>query len=144
MDQLRLFAEQVTTVSLDVGTRGILGGQARVPGVSGTWKTLTETVNQMATNLTSQVRAIANVTSAIAQGDLSKTIDIEAQGEIADLKLTVNTMVSKLNVFASEVTRVSLEVGTRGNLGVQAVVHGVEGTWLGLTNNVGAHFRLLQ
>lgn len=91
VDQLRLFAEQVTTVSLDVGTRGILGGQARVPGVSGTWKTLTETVNQMATNLTSQVRAIATVTNAIAKGDLSKTIDIEAQGEIADLKLTVSS-----------------------------------------------------
>lgn len=107
-----------------------------MPGVSGTWKTLTENVNQMATNLTTQVRCIADVTAAIARGDLSKTIDVDTQGEIAELKETVNAMVNKLNVFASEVTRVSLEVGTEGILGGQAVVGGVEGTWLGLTNNV--------
>lgn len=124
--KLRLFSSEVTRVSLDVGTMGQLGGQAVVTGVEGTWKTLTETVNQMATNLTVQVRSIAIVTSAIAHGDLSKTIDAQVEGEMATLKETVNDMVFKLRVFSSEVTRVSLEVGTKGQLGGQAVVLGVE------------------
>ncbi|KAL8281120.1 hypothetical protein RQP46_006478 [Phenoliferia psychrophenolica] len=134
--KLRLFSSEVTRVSLDVGTMGQLGGQAVVTGVEGTWKTLTETVNQMATNLTVQVRSIAIVTSAIAHGDLSKTIDAQVEGEMATLKETVNDMVFKLRTFSSEVTRVSLEVGTKGQLGGQAVVLGVEGTWKELTDNV--------
>ncbi|KDE04850.1 hypothetical protein, variant [Microbotryum lychnidis-dioicae p1A1 Lamole] len=134
--KLRLFSSEVTRVSLDVGTMGQLGGQAIVTGVEGTWKTLTETVNQMATNLTVQVRSIAIVTSAIAHGDLSKTIDAQVEGEMATLKETVNDMVYKLRVFSSEVTRVSLEVGTMGQLGGQAVVNGVEGTWREMTENV--------
>lgn len=124
--KLRLFSSEVTRVSLDVGTLGRLGGQAAESEVEGTWKTLTETVNRMATNLTVQVRSIAIVTSAIAHGDLSKTIDVEVEGEMSTLKDTVNDMVLKLRIFSSEVTRVSLEVGTEGILGGQAVVLGVE------------------
>ncbi|KAK4054453.1 histidine kinase osmosensor [Microbotryomycetes sp. JL201] len=134
--KFRVFSSEVTRVSLDVGTKGQLGGQAVVDGVQGTWKDLTDTVNQMATNLTVQVRSIAIVTSAIAHGDLSKTIDVQLQGEMAALKETVNDMVAKLRVFSSEVTRVSLEVGTKGQLGGQAVVFGVEGVWKELTENV--------
>ncbi|GAA6003765.1 uncharacterized protein JCM10292_003365 [Rhodotorula paludigena] len=134
--KLRLFSSEVTRVSLDVGTMGQLGGQAVVTGVEGTWKTLTETVNTMATQLTVQIRSIAIVTSAIARGDLSKTIDAEVQGEMATLKETVNSMVTRLRVFSSEVTRVAKEVGTDGQLGGQAVVHGVEGTWKELTDSV--------
>ncbi|GAA5865813.1 hypothetical protein JCM1840_006258 [Sporobolomyces johnsonii] len=134
--KLRLFSSEVTRVSLDVGTMGQLGGQAVVTGVEGTWKTLTETVNTMATQLTVQIRSIAIVTSAIARGDLSKTIDAEVQGEMATLKETVNSMVMSLRVFSAEVTRVAKEVGTDGQLGGQAVVHGVEGTWKELTESV--------
>ncbi|TNY18500.1 hypothetical protein DMC30DRAFT_402944 [Rhodotorula diobovata] len=134
--KLRRFSSEVTRVSLDVGTMGQLGGQAVVTGVEGTWKTLTETVNTMATQLTVQIRSIAIVTSAIARGDLSKTIDAEVQGEMATLKETVNSMVTRLRVFSSEVTRVAREVGTDGQLGGQAVVHGVEGTWKELTDSV--------
>ncbi|GAA5939996.1 hypothetical protein JCM10213_004903 [Rhodosporidiobolus nylandii] len=138
VQKLRLFSSEVTRVSLDVGTMGQLGGQAVVTGVEGTWKTLTETVNGMASSLTIQIRSIAIVTSAIARGDLSKTIDAEVQGEMATLKETVNTMVSRLRIFSSEVTRVAREVGTDGQLGGQAVVHGVEGTWKELTESVNS------
>src|SRR5690606_26511710 len=112
------------------------GGQAQVPGVSGTWKDLTDNVNSMADNLTTQVRNIAEVTTAVANGDLSKKITVEAQGEIAELKTTINTMVDQLSAFASEVTRVAREVGTEGELGGQAQVPGVSGTWKDLTDNV--------
>ncbi|GAA5979794.1 hypothetical protein JCM5350_002051 [Sporobolomyces pararoseus] len=134
--KLRLFSSEVTRVSLDVGTMGQLGGQAVVTGVEGTWKTLTETVNTMATQLTVQIRSIAIVTSAIARGDLSKTIDAEVQGEMATLKETVNSMVMRLRIFSAEVTRVAKEVGTDGQLGGQAVVRDVEGTWKELTESV--------
>ncbi|BGP55628.1 hypothetical protein JCM8202_004889 [Rhodotorula sphaerocarpa] len=134
--KLRLFSSEVTRVSLDVGTHGKLGGQAVVTGVEGTWRTLTETVNTMARQLTIQIRSIAVVTSAIARGDLSKTIDAEVSGEMATLKETVNSMVSRLRVFSSEVTRVAREVGTDGQLGGQATVPGVEGTWKELTVSV--------
>jgi HAMP domain-containing protein/CheY-like chemotaxis protein len=136
IDTLRVFAEQVTTVARQVGTEGKLGGQADVPGVAGTWKALTDNVNGMAENLTNQVRNIADVTTAVAQGDLSKKITVDAKGEVLRLKNTINTMVDQLSAFASEVTRVAKEVGTEGRLGGQAKVKGVSGTWRELTNNV--------
>ena len=136
VDQLRSFAAEVTRVAREVGTEGKLGGQATVEGVSGTWRGLTDNVNLMAGNLTSQVRAIARVTTAVANGDLSKKIDIEARGEILELSETINTMVDQLSSFAAEVTRVAREVGTEGRLGGQAEVKGVSGTWRDLTENV--------
>ncbi|MBI5142468.1 MAG: HAMP domain-containing protein, partial [Nitrospirae bacterium] len=138
VDQLNGFASEVTRVAREVGTDGKLGGQAVVKGVAGTWKELTENVNMMASNLTSQVRNIADVTTAVANGDLSRKITAEAKGEIFQLKDTINTMVDQLNGFASEVTRVAREVGTEGKLGGQAVVKGVAGTWKDLTDNVNA------
>src|SRR6266576_2705098 len=136
VDQLRSFASEVTRVAREVGTEGILGGQAKVEGVSGTWKALTDSVNSMASNLTSQVRNIAAVTTAVANGDLSKKITVKVKGEILELKNTINTMVDQLSSFASEVTRVAREVGTEGKLGGQADVKGVAGTWKDLTENV--------
>jgi HAMP domain-containing protein/signal transduction histidine kinase/CheY-like chemotaxis protein len=136
VDQLNSFASEVTRVALEVGTEGKLGGQARVQDVGGTWKDLTESVNQMASNLTAQVRNIADVTTAVANGDLSKKITVNVAGEILELKNTMNTMVDQLNSFASEVTRVALEVGTEGKLGGQAKVQGVGGTWKDLTDSV--------
>ncbi len=136
VDQLRSFASEVTRVAREVGSDGALGGQARVEGVSGTWKDLTDSVNFMASNLTAQVRNIAAVTTAVATGDLSKKITVDVKGEILELKNTVNTMVDQLNSFASEVTRVAREVGTEGKLGGQAVVRGVAGTWKDLTDSV--------
>ncbi|MEQ8346868.1 MAG: response regulator [Sneathiellaceae bacterium] len=136
VDQLSSFASEVTRVAREVGTEGKLGGQAEVKGVAGTWKDLTDNVNMMATNLTSQVRNIAEVTTAVANGDLSKKITVDVQGEILELKDTINTMVDQLNSFASEVTRVAREVGTEGKLGGQAKVQGVAGTWKDLTDNV--------
>ncbi|MED5618924.1 HAMP domain-containing protein [Ideonella sp. BN130291] len=136
VDQLRSFASEVTRVAREVGTEGILGGQARVEGVSGTWKDLTDSVNSMAGNLTSQVRNIADVTKAVAAGDLSKKITVDVKGEIQELKNTVNTMVDQLRSFAAEVTRVAREVGTEGKLGGQADVQGVAGTWKDLTESV--------
>jgi len=136
VDQLSSFASEVTRVAREVGTEGKLGGQAYVKGVGGTWKDLTDNVNFMATNLTNQVRNVAQVTTAVANGDLSKTITVDARGEILELKETINTMVDQLNSFASEVTRVAREVGTEGILGGQAVVKGVAGTWKDLTDNV--------
>jgi len=136
VDQLRSFASEVTRVAREVGTEGRLGGQAEVPGVAGTWKDLTDSVNAMASNLTGQVRNIAEVTTAVAMGDLSKKITVEVRGEILELKNTINTMVDQLNSFASEVTRVAREVGTEGKLGGQADVKGVAGTWKDLTDNV--------
>ena len=136
VDQLRSFASEVTRVAREVGSDGALGGQARVEGVSGTWKDLTDSVNFMASNLTAQVRNIAAVTTAVANGDLSKKITVDVKGEILELKNTVNTMVDQLNSFASEVTRVAREVGTEGKLGGQAVVRGVAGTWKDLTDSV--------
>ncbi|HEV8657728.1 MAG TPA: HAMP domain-containing protein, partial [Thermoanaerobaculia bacterium] len=138
VDQLRSFASEVTRVAREVGTEGKLGGQADVKGVSGTWKDLTDSVNYMAANLTSQVRNIAEVTTAVANGDLSKKITAEALGEILELKNTINTMVDQLRSFASEVTRVAREVGTEGRLGGQAEVPGVAGTWKDLTDSVNA------
>jgi signal transduction histidine kinase/HAMP domain-containing protein len=136
VDQLRAFADEVTRVAREVGTEGKLGGQATVPGVAGTWKDLTENVNQLASNLTTQVRNIAQVTTAVAGGDLSQKITVEARGEVAELKDTINTMVDQLSSFADEVTRVAREVGTEGKLGGQAYVKGVSGTWKDLTDNV--------
>ena len=136
VDQLNSFASEVTRVALEVGTEGKLGGQAKVQDVGGTWKDLTESVNQMASNLTAQVRNIADVTTAVAKGDLSKKITVNVAGEILELKDTINTMVDQLNSFASEVTRVALEVGTEGKLGGQAKVQGVGGTWKDLTDSV--------
>jgi HAMP domain-containing protein/signal transduction histidine kinase/CheY-like chemotaxis protein len=136
VEQLASFASEVTRVAREVGTEGKLGGQARVKGVAGTWKDLTDNVNAMATNLTGQVRNIAEVTTAVASGDLSKKITVEVKGEILELKNTINTMVDQLNSFASEVTRVAREVGTEGKLGGQARVEGVGGTWADLTDNV--------
>ncbi|MFD6416697.1 HAMP domain-containing protein [Streptomyces sp. NPDC060194] len=133
---LSSFADEVTRVAREVGTDGILGGQARVPGVSGTWKDLTESVNSMASNLTGQVRNIAMVTTAVAKGDLTKKIDVDARGEILELKTTINTMVDQLSSFAEEVTRVAREVGTEGQLGGQARVRDVDGTWRDLTESV--------
>ena len=138
VDQLSSFASEVTRVAREVGTEGELGGQADVPGVAGTWKDLTDSVNSMASNLTGQVRNIAEVTTAVAKGDLSKKITAEARGEILELKNTINTMVDQLNAFASEVTRVAREVGTEGKLGGQAEVKGVAGTWKDLTDNVNS------
>jgi HAMP domain-containing protein/signal transduction histidine kinase/CheY-like chemotaxis protein len=136
VDQLRGFASEVTRVAREVGTEGKLGGQAFVPGVAGTWKDLTDSVNQMAGNLTDQVRNIAGVTTAVANGDLSKKITVDVRGEMLELKNTINTMVEQLNSFAFEVTRVAREVGTEGKLGGQAEVRGVAGTWKDLTDSV--------
>ena len=138
VDQLRGFASEVTRVAREVGTEGKLGGQAIVPGVAGTWKDLTDSVNAMASNLTSQVRNIAEVTTAVAKGDLSRKITVDVRGEILQLKETINTMVDQLNGFAAEVTRVAREVGTEGKLGGQAVVPGVAGTWADLTDSVNS------
>ncbi|APE19849.1 HAMP domain-containing protein [Streptomyces venezuelae] len=136
VDQLSSFADEVTRMARDVGTEGILGGQADVKGASGTWRDLTDSVNSMAGNLTAQVRAIAHVATAVANGDLSKKVDVDARGEILELKTTINTMVDQLSAFADEVTRVAREVGTEGNLGGQATVRGASGTWKDLTDNV--------
>ncbi|MFJ9115107.1 HAMP domain-containing protein [Streptomyces sp. NPDC102394] len=136
VDTLSAFADEVTRVAREVGTEGRLGGQAHVPNVAGTWKDLTDNVNSMANNLTGQVRNIALVTTAVANGDLSKKIDVDARGEILELKTTINTMVDQLSSFAAEVTRVAREVGSEGRLGGQAEVEGVEGTWKRLTENV--------
>ncbi len=138
VEQLRSFASEVTRVAREVGTEGKLGGQAVVPGVAGTWKDLTDNVNSMASNLTGQVRNIAEVTTAVARGDLSRKITVDVKGEILQLKDTINTMVDQLNGFASEVSRVAREVGTEGKLGGQAVVPGVAGTWKDLTDNVNS------
>src|SRR5205807_1421562 len=138
VDQLNAFASEVTRVAREVGTEGKLGGQAIVPDVAGTWKDVTDNVNSMAGNLTGQVRNIAEVTTAVANGDLSKKITVDVKGEILELKNTINRMVDQLNSFASEVTRVAREVGTEGKLGGQAQVRGVAGTWKGLTDNVNS------
>src|SRR5271165_3334995 len=138
VDQLNAFASEVTRVAREVGTEGILGGQADVRGVAGTWKDLTDSVNSMAGNLTGQVRNIAEVTTAVAKGDLSRKITVDVQGEILELKNTINTMVDQLSSFASEVTRVAREVGTDGKLGGQAEVRGVAGTWKDLTESVNS------
>ena len=135
---LNAFSAEVTRVAREVGTEGILGGQGEVKGVSGVWKDLTENVNRMANNLTSQVRNIAEVTTAVAQGDLSRKITVEAKGEILQLKETMNLMMDQLNAFSAEVTRVAREVGTDGVLGGQAVVKDVSGVWKDLTDNVNA------
>src|SRR5688500_3688180 len=136
VDQLSSFGSEVTRVAREVGTDGVLGGQAEVPNVAGIWKDLTDNVNFMASNLTSQVRAIKDVTTAVANGDLSQKITIDARGEILELKDTINSMVDRLSVFADEVTRVAREVGTDGKLGGQAEVPGVGGTWKDLTDSV--------
>ncbi|MEV4177991.1 HAMP domain-containing protein [Nonomuraea sp. NPDC049709] len=136
VDTLGAFADEVTRVAREVGTEGQLGGQARVPNVAGTWKNLTDNVNSMADNLTNQVRSIAQVTTAVARGDLTRKIDVDARGEILELKTTINTMVDQLSSFAAEVTRVAREVGSEGRLGGQAEVEGVSGTWKRLTENV--------
>src|SRR5262249_38500700 len=136
VDQLSSFASEVTRVAREVGTEGRLGGQAQVMGVAGTWKDLTDNVNFMAGNLTGQVRNIAEVTTAVANGDLSKKITVNVKGEILELKDTINTMVDQLNAFASEVTRVAREVGSEGKLGGQADRRGVERTWKDLTDSV--------
>ena len=138
VDQLNAFAGEVTRVAREVGTEGKLGGQAQVPGVAGTWKDLTDNVNPLAANLTTQVRNIAEVTTAVARGDLSRKITVDVKGEILELKNTINTMVDQLNAFAAEVTRVAREVGTEGKLGGQAQVAGVAGTWKDLTDNVNS------
>src|SRR4029079_8264781 len=138
VDQLSSFAAEVTRVAKEVGNEGKLGGQAEVRGVSGTWKDLTDNVNGLAANLTAQVRSIAKVTTAVANGDLSKKITVDARGEIFELKSTINIMVDQLNSFASEVTRVAREVGTEGRLGGQADVKGVGGTWKDLTDSVNS------
>src|SRR5512144_663036 len=138
VDQLNAFAGEVTRVAREVGTEGRLGGQANVPGVAGTWKDLTDSVNSMAGNLTGQVRNIAEVTTAVARGDLSRKITVDVKGEILELKNTINTMVDQLNAFAGEVTRVAREVGTDGKLGGQAQVPGVAGTWKDLTDSVNS------
>src|SRR5215472_17059732 len=138
VDQLNSFASDVTRVAREVGTKGKLGGQALVSGVAGTWKDLTESVNSMGSNLTNQVRNIAGVTTAVAKGDLTTRITVDAQGEILELKNTINTMVDQLNAFASEVTRVAREVGSEGKLGGQADVRGVAGVWKDLTESVNS------
>src|SRR5207253_248139 len=138
VDQLNGFASEVSRVAREVGTEGKLGGQAVVPGVAGTWKDLTDNVNSMASNLTGQVRNIAEVTIAVANGDLSKKITVDVRGEILQLKEAINTMVDQLRAFASEVTRVAREVGTEGKLGGQAAVPGVAGTWKDLTDSVNS------
>ena len=136
VNNLNAFSSEVTRVAKEVGTEGKLGGQAKVEGVTGTWKNLTENVNTMAANLTIQVRNIAKVTTGVANGDLAQKITVEAQGEILELKNTINSMTDRLNAFAGEVTRVAKEVGTEGKLGGQADVKGVGGTWKDLTDNV--------
>src|SRR5437868_4769203 len=136
VDQLNSFSSEVTRVALEVGTEGKLGGQAEVQGVAGTWKDLTDSVNGMASNLTGQVRNIAEVTTAVANGDLSKKITVDVRGEMLQLKNTINTMVDQLNSFSAEVTRVAREVGSEGKLGGQATVKGVGGVWKDLTDNV--------
>src|SRR5207247_1233607 len=136
VDQLNSFAAEVTRVAREVGTDGKLGGQADVKGVAGTWKDLTDSVNSMASNLTNQVRNIAEVTPAVANGELSKKIAVDVKGEILELKNTINSMVDQLNSFAAEVTRVAREVGSEGKLGGQAQVGGVSGTWKDLTDSV--------
>src|SRR5438045_2427626 len=136
VDQLNSFASEVTRVAREVGTEGKLGGQAEVKGVAGTWKDLTDSVNSMGSDLTGQVRNIAEVTTAVARGDLSRKITVDAKGEILELKNTINTMVDQLNAFAGEVTRVAREVGTEGKLGGQAEVKGVGGVWKDLTDSV--------
>src|SRR5205823_4145712 len=136
VDQLNAFAGEVTRVAREVGTEGRLGGQAYVLGASGTWKDLTDNVNQLAANLTTQVRNIAEVTTAVQKGDLSKKITVEVKGEVLELKNTINVMVDQLNAFASEVTRVAREVGTEGKLGGQAYLPGADGTWKDLTDNL--------
>src|SRR6202011_2183607 len=138
VDQLNAFAAEVTRVAREVGTEGKLGGQAEVKGVSGVWKDLTENVNSMASNLTGQVRNIAEVATAIARGDLSRKITVDVRGEILQLKETINTMVDQLNAFAAEVTRVAREVGSEGKLGGQADVKDVSGVWKDLTDNVNS------
>src|SRR5215468_6865659 len=138
VDQLNAFAAEVTSMAREVGTEGKLGGQAEVQGVSGVWKDLTDNVNGLASNLTGQVRNIAEVTIAVAQGDLSRKITVDVRGEILQLKEAINTMVDQLRSFASEVTRVAREVGTYGKLGGQAIVPGVAGTWKDLTDSVNA------
>src|SRR3982751_3587342 len=138
VDQLNAFASEVTRVAREVGTDGKLGGQAQVKGVAGVWKDLTDNVNSMASNLTNQVRNIADVTTAVAKGDLSRKITVQAKGEILKLKDTINTMVDQLKAFASEVTRVAREVGTDGKLGGQAEVRGIAGVWKDLTDNVNS------
>ena len=138
VDQLGNFSAEVTRVAREVGTEGKLGGQAKVKGVAGTWKDLTDSVNSMAGNLTDQVRNIADVTTAVAKGDLSKKIDVDVKGEFLTVKNTINTMVDQLRSFASEVTRVAREVGTEGSLGGQARVEGVSGTWKDLTDSVNS------
>src|SRR5205823_5265973 len=136
VDQLRAFAAEVTRVAKEVGTEGKLGGQAEVEGVSGTWRELAGAASRLASNLTDQVRNIAEVTTAVANGDLTREITVDAKGEILELKRTINTMVDQLSSFADEVTRVAREVGTEGKLGGQAQVEGVSGTWRRLTENV--------
>ncbi|HEX3807075.1 MAG TPA: HAMP domain-containing protein [Gaiellaceae bacterium] len=143
IDTLRLFADQVTGVAREVGTEGVLGGQAEVPNAAGTWKALTDNVNSMANNLTTQVRNIAEVTTAVARGDLSRKITVQAKGEVAELADTINTMVDQLSSFADEVTRVAREVGVEGRLGGRATVEGVSGTWRSLTDNVNLMVRNL-
>src|SRR5271154_864311 len=138
VDQLNSFSAEVTRVAREVGSEGKLGGQAKVKGVGGVWKDLTDSVNSMAGNLTNQVRNIAGVTTAVAKGDLSTKITVDVKGEILELKNTINTMVDQLNSFASEVTRVALEVGTEGKLGGQALVRGVGGVWKDLTDSVNS------
>src|SRR5947199_47292 len=138
VDQLNAFASEVSRVAKEVGTDGKLGGQAQVPGVAGVWKDLTDNVNQLAANLTGQVRNIAEVTTAVAKGDRSKKITVDVKGEMLELKSTINTMVDQLNGFAAEVTRVAREVGTDGKLGGQAQVKGVGGVWKDLTDNVNS------
>src|SRR2546426_7988029 len=138
VDQLSGFAAEVTRVAREVGTEGKVGGQADVRDVAGTWKDLTDSVNSMAGNLTAQVRNIAEVTTAVANGDLSKKITVNVRGEILELKNTINTMVDQVSSFAAEVTRVAREVGTEGKLGGQANVKGVAGTWKDLTDNVNS------
>src|SRR6185437_14266234 len=138
VDQLNAFAGEVTRVAREVGTEGALGGQADVRGVGGVWKDLTDSVNSMAGNLTAQVRNIAEVTTAVANGDLSRKITVDVRGEILELKNTINIMVDQLNAFAGEVTRVAREVGTEGKLGGQAVVKGVGGVWKDLTDSVNS------
>ncbi|MEV6399277.1 HAMP domain-containing protein, partial [Streptomyces sp. NPDC051907] len=136
VDQLSLFTGEVTRVAREVGTEGRLGGRAKVQGLSGSWRDVTEAVNTMAARLTAQVRDIAAVTTAVARGDLTRTVTVEATGELLELKLTVNTMVDQLSAFADEVTRVAREVGTEGQLGGRAQVRGVSGVWKDLTDNV--------
>src|SRR5207245_2489777 len=142
--ELNSFASEVIRVAREVGTQGMLGGQASVPGVAGTWKDLTDNVNFMASNLTNQVRNIAVVTTAVANGDLSQKITVEVRGEVLDLKDTINNMVEKLRIFADEVTRVASEVGTEGRLGGQAEVQGGGGTWKDVTGNVNGLASILN